>query len=71
MAKIPKAKLGLNPSFVWRSILWGRQLLHEGLKWRVGNGNQISIFSSNWMKKVELLTSIPLSNLSTRVGKKV
>ena len=62
-----EAKLGPNPSFVWRSILWGRQLLHEGLRWRVGNGNQISVFSKNWMKKGELLNSTSISMLSNDV----
>ncbi|KAH9769616.1 reverse transcriptase domain-containing protein [Citrus sinensis] len=35
------AKLGANPSFVWRSILWGRQTIHKGSRWRIGNGEQV------------------------------
>ena len=27
-----KAKLGYKPSFIWRSILWGRQVMHRGLR---------------------------------------
>lgn len=29
------AKLGYKPSFIWRSILWVRQVLHNGLRWRM------------------------------------
>ena len=34
-----EAKLGSNPSFIWKSILYGRHILHRGLKWRIGSGN--------------------------------
>lgn len=38
-----EAKLGANPSQIWRSI-WGAQgLFKEGLRWRVGNGHKINI----------------------------
>ncbi|KAH9680916.1 reverse transcriptase domain-containing protein [Citrus sinensis] len=32
-----KASLGSNPSFIWRSILWGRQVISKGYRWRIGN----------------------------------
>ena len=28
--KILDAKLGSNPSYIWRSILWGRQIICSG-----------------------------------------
>lgn len=29
------AKTGHNSSYVWRSILWGRELLHKSVLWRI------------------------------------
>ena len=33
-----QAKLGSNPYFIWRSILWGRQVLQNRMHWRIGCG---------------------------------
>lgn len=33
----------------WRGILWGRNLLKEGIGWRVGNRSQISLRNDNWI----------------------
>ncbi|KAL9460150.1 hypothetical protein AB3S75_003368 [Citrus x aurantiifolia] len=46
-----KAKLGSTPSFVWRSILWGRQILSSGARWRIGDGQKIQIHTDNWIPK--------------------
>lgn len=48
-------KLGSNPSFVWRSILWGRQILHKGSIWRIGSGEQVHIYKSNWIPRPDTL----------------
>lgn len=44
-----KAKLGLNPSFIWRSVLSARNLLNEGLQWRVGTRENIKIWEEKWL----------------------
>lgn len=31
------AALGSNPSYVWRSLLWSRDMIKKCLRWRVGN----------------------------------
>jgi hypothetical protein len=41
-------------SYTWRSILHGRELLKEGLIWRVGNGSNINVWSQNWMPRSTL-----------------
>ena len=33
-------------SFAWKSILKGRDVIRQGLKWRIGNGSKVRIFSN-------------------------
>ena len=44
-----EARRGYNPSFTWRSIWGSKALLLEGLKWRVGNGERISVWEDAWI----------------------
>ena len=43
------AKLGANPSFVWRSILAAQNILSQGMGCRVGDGKSISIVNDPWL----------------------
>ena len=36
-------------SYAWRSILVGREVLKEGMKWRVGSGAKIKAWSDPWL----------------------
>lgn len=60
MARVLKAKyfknsdimvaaLGYNPSFVWRSLMWGGELCIKGMCWRVGDGQNINIANDPWI----------------------
>lgn len=41
------AGLGSRPSFVWRSIIWGRGILEKGLICRIGDGRSVKIYDGN------------------------
>lgn len=43
------AKLGANPSFIWRSVIASQELLKEGLGCRVGSGENINILHEPWL----------------------
>ena len=58
------AKAGCNPSFIWRRILWGRQILQKGSRWRIGNGDRVQIFKDNCIPRPATFKPIFLSNLN-------
>ena len=43
------AKLGSSPSYTWRSILKGLEVVKRGSWWRVGNGERIFIWEDKWL----------------------
>lgn len=43
------AKLGGNPSFIWRNILESHEIISRGYRWRVGNGTSISVWRDPWL----------------------
>ncbi|KAH9684606.1 putative reverse transcriptase/RNA-dependent DNA polymerase [Citrus sinensis] len=45
------ARLGSKPSFIWRSVLWGRQVIQKGSRWRIGNGENVKVYKSNWIPR--------------------
>ncbi|XP_057775013.1 uncharacterized protein LOC130993991 [Salvia miltiorrhiza] len=41
-----------NPSFIWNSLLVGRELLLEGIAWKVGSGNRIRFGCDRWLPSI-------------------
>jgi hypothetical protein len=41
------AKCPMCASYTWKSILHGRELLKEGLVWRVEDGENIEVWKNN------------------------
>ncbi|KAL5770483.1 hypothetical protein ACOSP7_014637 [Xanthoceras sorbifolium] len=50
--------VGNRPSFIWRSILCGRDVLRLGSHWRMGNGSSISVYKDPWIPRPSLFTVI-------------
>ena len=48
------ANLGSRPSFIWRSLMTGKEVILEGSQWRVGNGIQIDVWKDKWVNKPPL-----------------
>ncbi|GJR84770.1 reverse transcriptase [Tanacetum coccineum] len=43
------AKKGSHPSWLWSSLLHDRDLLLQGVRWKVGNGRSISFWTQKWV----------------------
>ncbi|KAL0367068.1 UNVERIFIED_CONTAM: hypothetical protein Sradi_3596900 [Sesamum radiatum] len=58
-----EARLGANPSYTWRSIWDAQEVLVAGLRWKVGDGCDISIIGHPWIPRPETFQPIcqPLS----------
>ena len=52
------ASVGSDPSFVWRSLMWGRDLLKLGLRWRIGDGSKVNIFENPWIPRPSLFRPV-------------
>lgn len=59
------AKLRSNPSYIWRSILWGKYVIHKGYRWRIGRGNSVHIYNNNWIPRGETFRPISIPSLPT------
>lgn len=47
------AKLGSNPSYIWRSIVESQSIVKQGLSCRIGNGRSVSIKGDPWLLNSE------------------
>jgi hypothetical protein len=43
-----------SASLTWRSIIFGRDLLKEGLIWRIGDGSDIKAMMDRWIPRADL-----------------
>lgn len=44
-----EATLGNEPSFAWQNIFGAKDLLKEGLVWRIGDGKSTQIWLNKWL----------------------
>ncbi|CAN1845695.1 Uncharacterized mitochondrial protein AtMg00310 [Linum perenne] len=48
-SSLMQAGKGSNPSWGWRGILKGREIIKKGYRWQVGNGIHINPFWDHWI----------------------
>ena len=53
------AKLGSNPSYVWRSLLATREVIRKGSTWQVGDGRMIGVTSHKWLPNTPVFLREP------------
>lgn len=46
---IMEAMAGSNASYIWRSILWSRDILTKGIVWKVNDGLNINARKDQWI----------------------
>lgn len=46
-----REKIGSRPSFAWRSLFAAKDVLQEGLIWRIGDGGTTHIWGDKWLPK--------------------
>lgn len=66
-SSIMEASVSSNPSFIWRSLIWSRDVLDEGLVWKIGNGESINIRKDKWITTNDsgkISSSLPLNNIT-------
>ncbi|CAN1785001.1 Putative ribonuclease H protein At1g65750 [Linum perenne] len=45
------ARKASNPSMVWQSLWHAKELVKRGIRWRIGNGENIRIWSDPWLNE--------------------
>uniref|UniRef100_A0A803NIX7 Reverse transcriptase zinc-binding domain-containing protein n=1 Tax=Cannabis sativa TaxID=3483 RepID=A0A803NIX7_CANSA len=68
-SNILDAKKGSSASSVWRALLWGREIIVKGARWRVGSGEDIDIVKDRWLPRP--LSFKPLINPDIPTNTKV
>lgn len=48
------SQVGNNPSYVWRSIQWGKELLKQGSYWRIGTRDSVKVYEDRWIPRPTL-----------------
>ncbi|GAU44570.1 hypothetical protein TSUD_139430 [Trifolium subterraneum] len=54
-----QSNIGHNPSYIWRSIWSAKFIVHDGHKWSIGSGHNISIWDQKWLVNGAVISKPP------------
>ncbi|XP_050222174.1 uncharacterized protein LOC126672268 [Mercurialis annua] len=59
-----------SSSYTWRSIIWAREILQNGIRWRVGDGKTANVYTDKWLPRESTFKvwSTPKLSLETKVN---
>lgn len=65
-----RSKVGSNPSFIWKSLMWGKELIEKGSYWRVGNGRSVYAYRDKCIPRSNtfIITLPPYLGNNTKVS---
>ena len=44
-----EAQMGKRPSYIWRCILFAREVIEKGSRWVIGNGRRVHVWNDKWI----------------------
>ncbi|KAL5574822.1 hypothetical protein UlMin_016521 [Ulmus minor] len=44
-------KKGSKASFIWRSIVWGKEVIEKESRWQIGSGENVNVLKDRWLPK--------------------
>ncbi|CAI0556201.1 unnamed protein product [Linum tenue] len=59
---ILNAKIGNNPSYIWRSLVKPKDEIVDGFRWRVGDGESIKVWDDWWIPNTRKLLPVQQDN---------
>uniref|UniRef100_A0A803PWX5 Uncharacterized protein n=1 Tax=Cannabis sativa TaxID=3483 RepID=A0A803PWX5_CANSA len=36
---------------MWKSLVWGKEILHQGARWQIGDGNEVDLLNDPWIPR--------------------
>ncbi|KAL5830504.1 hypothetical protein ACOSQ3_019972 [Xanthoceras sorbifolium] len=62
-----KARSSGLGSFVWKSIIWGKELVSKGSRWRIGSGASVLVYHDRWISRPSTFKIISPPSLDFQV----
>lgn len=52
-----------SESYIWRSITWGKEIIKEGIRWCIGNGQSILVYDDRRVPRPSMFKIVSLREM--------